>query len=306
MATGTTTTTASALKQYWHDFFIENLYDWLAFKGLTTKAKVPRGQGKTVWWVGVSKVDPVGASLTEGADPTTRSAAATRISGTLTEYGNLIKLSRLFVDTSIDGTKKQIMKDLAKDAAKTLDDTVLAKALAGGTTLYANAKVHRSDMVKACTATIKDVRKAVRLLQLSSVPRWPDGSYVGLAHPDVVFDLQSDSAWQDFVKYRDTVKWDIQGEVGKIWGIRFAIAPTIPILVNSGSANADLYRTLIFGPDFIGQSELGDLEIVMNEPAKASELKTYNTYGYRFVLATERLNNSKAINLESVASLGSN
>lgn len=303
MAATTTTTTSSALKNYWHDFFIENLYDWLAFKGLTTKARVPQGEGKTVWWVGISKVNPSGASLTEGADPTARSAAATRISGTLTEYGNLIQASRLFMDTAIDGTKKQIMKDLAKDAAKLLDDTVLAKALAGGTVLYANGKVHRSDMIEACTATIKDIRKAVRLLQLSSVPRWPDGSYVGLVHPDVVFDLQSDSSWQDFVKYRDTVKWDIEGEVGKLYGIRFAVAPTIPVLINSGSANTDVYRTLIFGPDFIGQSELGGLEIIMNEPAKGSELNMYNTYGYRFVLATERLNNSRCVRLESNSSL---
>lgn len=306
MAVGTTTTTASSLKNYWHDFFIENLYDMLAMKGLTKKTKVGKGQGKVVWWVGISKVNPVGATLTEGADPTARSSAATRISGTLAEYGNLIKNSRLFMDTTIDGTKEQIMKDLARDAAKTLDDAILAKALAGGTALYANAAVHRSDMVKANTATIKDVRKAVRLLQLSSVPRWSDGFYVGLVHPDVAFDLQSDSNWQDIVKYRDSVKYDIEGEVGRLWGVRFALAPTVPILVNSGSANADLYRTMIFGPDFLGQSDLGDLEVVMNEPGKNSELKQFNTYGYRFVNANEVLSDQRGIRLESTASLGSN
>lgn len=306
MSVGTTTTTASALKQYWHDFFIENLVDSLAMKGLTKRAKVSKGQGKTVWWVGIGKVDPVGASLSEGADPTARSSRATRISGTLTEYGNLIKNSRLFMDTAIDGTKEQIMKDLARDAGKTLDDSVLAKALAGGTALYANGKLHRSGTVKASTATIKDIRKSVRLLQLSSVPRFPDGSYVGLAHPDVVFDIQTDSAWTDIVKYRDTVKWDIMGEVGKIWGVRFAVAPTIPILTNSGSANVDLYRTLIFGPDFVGQSDLGELEVIINEPGRGSELRQFNTYGYRFVVATEVLSNQRGIRLESSASLGSN
>jgi len=241
--------------------------------------------------------------LTEGADPTTRSTAATRISGTLTEYGNLVKNSRLFMDTAIDGTKKQIIADLAKDAAKTLDDAVLAKALAGGTVMFAGGASHRSNIVSASSATITDIRKAVRLLQLSSVPRWPDGFYVGLVHPDVAYDLQSDSNWQDYVKYRDTVKYDIEGEVGRIWGVRFALAPTIPVLVNSGSANVDVYRTLIFGPDFIGQSELGDLEVVINEPAKGSELGTYCTYGYRFVVATEVLSNSRGIRLESSSSL---
>jgi N4-gp56 family major capsid protein len=300
---GTTTTTAKALKQYWHDFFIENLYDWLAMKGLTKQTKVPKGNGKVVWWVGITKVTFTGAALSEGADPNSRSSAATRVSGTLAEYGNLIKNSRLYMDTAIDGTKEQIMKDLANDAAKTLDDVVLAKALGGTNVVFAGAATHRSNIVEASTATISSVRKAVRLLELSSVPRFADGFYVGLIHPDVKYDLQSDSAWTDVVKYRDTVKYDIANEVGRIWGVRFALAPTIPVLINSGSANTDVYRTLIFGPDFIGQSDLGELEVVINEPAKASELNQYNTYGYRFVVATEILNNSRGVRIESNASL---
>lgn len=301
---GTTTTTASALKQYWNDMFIENLYDNLSMQGLTKKTKVGTGNGKVVWWVGIGKVNPVGASLTEGADPAARSSRASRVSGTLTEYGNLIKNSRLFMDTAIDGTKEQIIKDLAKDAAKTLDDVQLAAALAGGTALYANGKAARNSLAAADTATIKDIRNAVRLLQLSSVPRFADGFYVGLIHPDVQYDLQSDSAWTDVVKYRDTVKYDIPGEVGRIWGVRFATAPTIPILINSGSAAQNVYRTLIMGQDYLGQSDLGGLEVVINEPGRASELKMYNTYGYRFVTATAVLSNQRCIRLESAAQVG--
>ncbi len=303
---GTTTTTASALKQYWHDFFIENLVDNLAMKGLTQRAKVPKGSGKTVWWVGMSKVSPVGASLSEGADPSATSSAARRVSGTLTEYGKLIKNSRLFMDTAIDGVREQIMKDLARDAAKTLDDAVLAKALAGSNVVFAGAASHRSNIVLASTATVKAVRKCTRALQLSSVPTFPDGFYTGLVHPDVAFDLQTDSAWLDINRYRDTVKYDIQGEVGRLYGVRFALAPTIPVLVNTGSAAVDVYRTLIFGPGFVGQSDMGELEVVMNEPGRGSELRMFNTYGYRFVVASEILHNARGVRLESSASLGSN
>lgn len=305
MALGTTTTTSNALKQYWHDFFIERLVDLIAMKGLTKRAKVPTGNGKTVFWVGVNKVDS-GASLSEGADPTTRSSKAFRVSGSLAEYGNLVKNSRLFMDTSIDGTREEIIADLARDASKLIDDTVLATALGGGTVLFAGSATHRSNVVKASTATIKEIRKAVRLLMVSSVPRFPDGFYVGLVHPDVAYDLQTDTAWTDIVKYRDTVKYDIMGEMGRIWGVRFASAPTIPILINTGSANVDLYRTMVFGPDYIGQSDLGDLEVVINEPGKTSELGQFNTYGYRFVMASAVLQNARAVRIESSASLGTN
>lgn len=306
MATGTTSTTANALKQYWNDFFIERLVDFLAMKGLTKRAAVPNGNGTTVFWVGISKVSAPGGAGTEGADPTTRSSAAFRVSGQLKEYVNLVKNSRLFMDTAIDGTREQIIGDLARDAAKIADDTILATALGGSNRVFAGGATHRSNIIKASTATIKVIRNAVRLLQISSVPRFPDGYYVGLVHPDVAFDLQSDSAWLDVNRYRDTVKYDIVGEVGSLYGVRFALAPTIPILVNTGSANVDVYQTLVFGPDFIGQSDLGDLEVVINEPGKTSELGMFNTYGYRFVMAQTILQNSRGVRVESSASMGTN
>jgi len=306
MAVGKTTTTSELLKSYWHDFFLSNLYDYLTFADITRRAKVPPHQGKVVYWYGLNKVNPAGAELTEGSDPTARSSAARRVSAVLKEYGNLVVDSKFFMDTSIDGTKEAIMKDLAKDAATTLDNLVRDKALSGGVVLYANGKAARSDIVKACTATIKDIRKAVRLLQLSSVPRFGNENFVGLIHPDVQFDIQSDSAWTNFVIYRDTVKWDLKGEVGQIWGVRFKSAPTIPVLTNSGSAGVDIYRTMIIGEEYIGLSELGDLQVIVNEPAKTSELGVKNAYGYYFRATSEVLSNSRAVRLESSASLGAN
>lgn len=305
MATGTTATSAAALKQYWHDFFIERLVDTLSMKGLTKRARIGNGNGTTVFWVGISKVD-AGAAANEGADPTARSSAAFRVSAVLKEYTNLVKNSRLFMDTSIDGTREQIISDLARDASKLVDDTVLSVALGGSNVVFAGTATHRSNIIKASTATIRAIRRCVRALELSSVPRFPDGYYVGKVHPDVAFDLQSDAAWVDVAKYRDTVKYDITGEVGALYGVRFAMAPTIPILVNTGSAAVDVYRTLVFGPDFIGQSDLGDMEVVINEPGKTSELGMFNTYGYRFVMASAILKNARGVRMESSASLGAN
>jgi len=305
MAIGTTSTT-NIRKQYWHNYFISNLYDYLTYADIAKRAPVPSGNGTVVWWSNLGKIHPVGASLTEGADPTARSSVASRVSGTLAEYGNLIQNSTLFMDTALPGVREGIMKDLAKDAAKTLDNIVRDVAIAGGTALYAKAKVHRSDVVKACTATIQEIRKAVRLLHLSSVPAFAGGDYAGLMHPDVTYDLQTDTKWVDFVKYRDTVKWDMSGEIGRIYGVRFKEAPTMTIMINSGSADANLYRTMIVGEDYLGLSELGRLKVIMNEPGRASELKTYNTYGYTFVASCEKLSDQKAVRLESTATLGSN
>lgn len=219
----------------------------------------------------------------------------------MAEYNNLVKANALLIDTAIDGTKEQIMKQLAADAAKLLDDTLLAKALAGGTAYFAAGTSHRSNIISASSATVSDVRRAVRLLELSSVPRFPDGYYIGLVHPDIAYDLKSDSTWLDLSKYRDTVKYDIKGEIGSLHGVRFVQCPSIPVLANSGSASVDVYRTIIMGRDFLGESELGNLDVVINEPGKASELGRYNTYGYNFIMATEVLSNQRAIRMESAS-----
>jgi N4-gp56 family major capsid protein len=303
MAVLTTSTTTANLKNFWQNFFISNLYDKRVFDGLTKKTKVGKGQGKICWWYGIGKVNPVGAAATEGSDPTPRSASASRISGTLTEYVNLIKASRLYMDVAIDGTREQILKELAYDAANLMDNNIRDVAIAGGTPLFGGSATHRSNIVEATTATIKDIRKALRLLELSSVDRWADGLYVGLVHPDVAFDLMSDSAWIDINKYRDTVKYDLKGEVGQLYGVRFISTPKLTVLLNSGSGNTDVYRSLIFGPEYLGESELGNLEVVINEPGKGTELNMYNTYGYRFVHASAVLKASRCVRLETNSSL---
>lgn len=304
---GTTTTTAAALKQYWQNFFIENFYENEIFSGLTKKTKVGKGNGKVVWWIGISKVSPVGASLTEGADPTATSSAATRISATLTEYGKLVKNSRLFMDTAIDGVKEQIIKGLAKDASVLNTKNILTAALAGvGATVRPGTVAARNSIAAANTCTLTEVRKVVRLLELSSVLKFADGFYVGIIHPDTKYDLQTDSAWQDIVRYRDSVQYDIKGEVGRIYGVRFMLAPYSGqmVLTNSGSANQDVYQTLIFGPDYLGESELSELDIVINEPGRASELKQYNTYGYRFVKTQAVIHAAAGVVIETSAQLG--
>jgi len=185
MALGTTTTTSSPLSTYFNDMFIENLWANLALKGLTKRGTVPGGSGKSVYWVNIGKPNAVGASLTEGTDPTTRSTRASRVSAVLAEYGNLVLDSNMFLDTSIDGTREQIIKGLAKDAAKLLDDTGLAVALAGTNVVFGGASTHRSNVISASSATVAAVRNAVRLLRISAAPAFPDGAFVGLCHPDV-------------------------------------------------------------------------------------------------------------------------
>jgi N4-gp56 family major capsid protein len=215
-------------------------------------------------------------------------------------------ISRLAMDTSVGGTKEALMKELGEDAAGLVNSSIQTAALGGGTVIYGKDKVHRSDVIKACTATVRDIRRAVRLLQLSSVPMFDAQTYAGLLHPDVQFDIQTDSNWTNVNLYQQQAKGIFTGETGQMYNVRFKLAPTIPILVNSGSANVDIYRTLICGREFVAWSELDTLKMIMNEPAKTRELGTANAYGYYFRAVSTVLSNQKAVRLETSATLGTN
>ena len=83
------------------------------------------------------------------------------------------------------------------------------------------------------------------MLKKDNAPEYDSGGYVGIIHPDVTYDLQGDSNWVDAHKYVDSgIKAIYNGEVGKLYNVRFLETSNAKIEVNSGSANTEVYRTL--------------------------------------------------------------
>jgi len=289
------------LKQYWNSRFLKTFENALVLKSICQVGVCPRQTGTTVHWLRLNNLPNAPSSITEGTDPSAQTGSTTDVSGTLTQYGDSMKLSDVYLGTAIGGTWEQTLDRLAYQAAKKIDDVIGAAAYVdqAATMQYADGLVARNSIPQSTTTylTVEEVRKAVRTLEKFGAPTFNDGFYRGVTRTETKYDIQGDSNWQDFVKYRDTVKPDIKNEIGEIWNVRWMQSQNIPVHDNSGSASANLYGVLVTSPEFMGISELYDIETIVKNPSPASSLNLYSTAGWKAMFLARALSQSGAVQI---------
>ena len=147
------------------------------------------------------------------------------------------------------------------------------------------------------------VRDIVLKLKRRNVPTYDGQNYLCIAHPTVLADIRSTSAFQDIVKYTDAVGRIFKGEIGRIEGVRFVETTNqLYCTVTNGAAGASAHGngyyffSLFFGRGFFGVSELkgrGSVEIVVKRsgPQSVSDpLSQRNTLGYKGFACAKVLN----------------
>lgn len=282
------------------------LYEQLGLAG-----RIPKGEGKTVVWNRMTNPTAKTTPLTEGTDPTPAGLSATLLSATLSQYGNFEQVTDLLQLTSLDTTVKEAMDVLAYEAAKTID-TVIRDAIATGgvgliaTAAYSNSagftptrnSINADDVI-----SVADIRRGVRQLNRFSAKPHTKDRFVGVAHPDVIFDIQGDSNWVNAHIYTEKgINSVYNGEAGEIYGVRFVMTEQAPILTNSGSAGTEVYLTHLMGKEFFGVSKLQNLTTYVDSPSPRSALRLYSDIGWKASFAVKVLNDSFAARIESAAS----
>lgn len=262
---------------------------------------VPKGEGKTVVWNRYTNPSAKTTALTEGTDPTPSGLSATLVSATVAQYGNYEQITDILDLTSIDNSIASAIDLLAYEAALSID-TVIRNVLDDTTSIvYASGVANRTSIAATNVATVADIRKVVRELKSNNARPMEDGAYAAVIHPDVEYDLQGDSNWQAAVIYTPNVSRLYNGEVGKLYGVRFLNSTQAPILTNSGSANTEVYQSLFFGMEAFGVSDLQNLTTYVDSPSPRSALRLYSDVGWKAGFATKILNDNFMYSLESAA-----
>lgn len=301
MAVTTTTTLSEPVAAYYEKRFLMRAEENFVYKQLGTPGRVPKNEGKTVVWNRMTNPSSKSA-LTEGTDPTPSGLSATLISATVAQYGNYEQVSDILELTAVDTLVKEVIDVLAYEAALSIDDAIIAAVSGGGIALYASGVAARNSLVATDTITVKDIRKAKRELNSFAAKPHTGDKFVATAHPDVIFDLEGDSNWVNAHIYTEKgIDSVYNGEAGEIYGVRFIMTQQAPVLVNSGSANAEVYQTHIMGRDFFGVSDLQNLETYVDSPSPRSALRLYSDIGWKASFAVKVLNDSFCQRLESGA-----
>lgn len=304
----TNTTTSSGLteemKTYYSDYLIDNAMPKLVHDQFGQKHPIPKNGGKTIQFRKYSPLPKLTAPLQEGVTPDGQSLNMSVIEATVAQYGGYVTLSDMLLLTAIDNNLVQATKLLGSQAGATLD-TITREVLNGGTNvIFAGGKSARGDLDSSSLITVDDIKKAVRLLKTQNAEQI-NGSWVGIIHPDIAYDLTNDPAWKDVKTYSDPS--DIyEGEIGKIFGVRFVETTEAKVWAGEGSGNRAVYSTLILGDNAYGTTEIsgGGLEHIVKQLGSAGTADALNqraTAGWKATKVAERLVENYMVRIESAS-----
>lgn len=290
------------MKTYYSDYLIDNAIPKLVHDQFGQKHPIPKNGGKTIEFRKYSPLPKLTTPISEGVTPDGQSLNMTTIEATVAQYGGYITLSDVLLLTAIDNNLVQATKLLGAQAGATLD-TITREVLNGGTNvIFSGGKEAREDLDATSLLTVDDVKKAVRLLKNQNAEQI-SGSWVGIIHPDIAYDLTNDPAWKDVKTYSDPS--DIyEGEIGKIFGVRFVETTEAKVWANAGAGGRAVYSTLILGDNAYGVTEItgGGLQHIVKQLGSAGTgdpLDQRATAGWKATKVAERLVENYMVRIES-------
>ena len=259
---------------------------FLAFAQCGQKAKVPKGEGKTVAWDKYVPLPLAKTPLVEGATPNGTPLSVTRQTGTPSQYGAYVATSDEFDFYSYDPSPKvlNLTELLGQNAAETLDSLTCDVVAAGTNVQYAGGRASRAAITSSDKLTFQEIKKAVRSIKDNKGKRYKDGNYICILDPDTAFDLTNSDEWKN-VKYNDP-KDMYAGEIGVLWGVRFLeTTETASDLLKTynESAEVKIHFVYVMAADAYGVTEPKDnVEIIAHDKHSiGGPLDQYSTMGWK-------------------------
>lgn len=297
------------MKTFYSDYLIDLAEPYLVHDQFGQKHPIPKNGGKTIEFRKYSPLAKALTPLTEGVTPDGNKLNMGVITATVAQYGDYIVLSDVLLLTAIDNNLLQATELLASQAGRTLD-TITREVLQGGTNvMYAQGGVSRAALAytNATTnnnVTFDDIRKCVRALKVQNTPKIK-GSYVAIVHPDVAYDIMSDSRWVNVKTYSDP-EGIYEGEIGKIEGVRF-VETTEAKIFHAADLTEDS-RTLTVKTTSSSSTTLAVKEKITADDATALAGRKFTVDGteYSIASATAGAAGSASLTLSAAASITQN
>ena len=309
----TDTGLSKEMKTFYSDYLIDMAEPNLVHDQFGQKHPIPKNGGKIIEFRKYDSLPKALTPLTEGVTPNGQKLSMSVITSNVQQYGGYIELSDILLLTAIDNNLVQATKLLGSQAGRTLD-TITREVLNGGSNVqYAEGQVTARNALVGGQAsgnhylTVDAVRRAVRFLKVMNAPKI-NGSYVGIIHPDVSYDLMSDPKWVNVKTYSDP-DGIYEGEIGKIEGVRFVETSEAKVFEGAGASGVDVYSTLILGSDAYGVTEItgGGLEHIVKQLGSAGTADPLNqraTAGWKATKTAERLVEQYMVRIETASTFG--
>jgi len=219
-----------------------------------------------------------GTTIGDGSDQ--RQLTLSTVGATLQQYGSQIVLTDVLLATELFNHLAQATKQLGEDAALHADtlchraliqDSSTSTGTGIATKSYAryaqnstNGTTFATSSVANSAITATDLLDGVTALFISRAPKIKD-SYVLVAHPAVIRDLQQDDDWLKVSSYSnpDAI---FKGEVGSLFGCKVVSSTNVQTfatatagVASASTAGQAVYGNLILGGNAFGVPSLNSI-----------------------------------------------
>lgn len=194
-------------------------------------------------------VAAVTTALTEGAAPTSLALTIASEAFSATQVGAVFEITDLAVVDSPHDLISINAERAGRQAALSIDRLVRDILTAGASVQYVTA-TSRATLATTNPVTGALIKRMVANLKSRNVPTFGDGTYRAIVHPNVVYDIFTDTAsggWMDISKYAAPTQL-LNGEAGKYHGVRFLETSEAFVEADGGAGTDDAYSTIFLGP----------------------------------------------------------
>lgn len=220
-------------------------------------------------------LDATPSALTEGVTPASQDITTTDITVSLTQYGGLVTLTDVLIDTDDTQPLQNAAEVVGEQAAEMIERIRLGVLLAGTNVEYSNGAARAAvntpislNLQRRITRKLKNQRARYINSIIRSTPSFNTENvlpgFIAICHPDCEADLRSISGFQD-VKDYGTVS-PFENEIGAVEQVRYLFTTLMepfadaggniaglgtPVVSTSGT-KADVYPILYIAKDSYG------------------------------------------------------
>jgi N4-gp56 family major capsid protein len=271
------------------------------------KRPIPKAGGNTINFRKFASLTAATTAMTEGVTPAGNSITVTALTASPSQYGDFVQVSDVLDLEAIDPVLDEMATVLGEQASDTLDQVTRDILAAGTTVQYAAGRVSRVTVAAGDNLTVLEIRKAVRTLKRNKAKGVADGDYVAIVEPGATFDLQGDANWISANQYAGS-KAIFNGEIGRLYGVRFVETANAKKFAGAGAASIDVYATIILGADAYGIVDVAGSGAVQNiikpvgSAGSADPLNQRATTGWKALFTAVILQQTAMIRIEHAAS----
>lgn len=219
---------------------------------------LPSNSSKTMVFRRYSALDPTPQALTEGVTPGSNTMQFTDIPVTLVQYGSMITISDVIMDTHEDNVLNEAIELLGEQAAQMVERMRFGVLKSGTNVVYANGATRAAVNTPINLAAQRRVVKALKRQNaeqitkvVKSTPAFGteavNKAYICLIHPDMEADVRNmvgadgRSVFVPVEKYGTLSPYE--NEIGKVEDVRYLSSTIFAPWLDAGGAKGTMTST---------------------------------------------------------------